>query len=126
MNRVFVITGGRDYTNKSKVREAILNELQESDGRVLFILGGARGVDTLADEICRERQLDFLTLMARWDKEGRQSAGPKRNSRMISQAQQLMKAGWEGVLLSFPGGTGTKDCTEKGRAAGLRVVRIEE
>jgi hypothetical protein len=121
-----LVTGGRDYQNKKDVYERLYyycntNDLHPSS--VCIIHGGCHekhdrnkltGADRWADEWARENSSDLDVYYADWETHGR-AAGPIRNSVMLKESKP-------DVVISFPGGRGTSDMTNKARKAGIKVI----
>ena len=104
------IVGSRDYPSPSLVR-AFVNTLPDD---TIIISGGARGVDTVAEQAARYRHLKVEIYPAEWDKWGR-SAGMMRNGKIINAADRVV-AFWDGIS------KGTADSIRKARAAGKPVT----
>jgi hypothetical protein len=113
MAYLVAVTGGRDNNNKSLVWDA-LDDLPRPSPLVLHV-GGATGVDTLAEQWAKANEVTHKVFMAEWTAYGR-SAGPIRNRKMI-----------EGVdlLLAFPGGRGTANAIRTATELGIPVKVIE-
>ena len=110
------VTGGRDYTDRHAIYAA-LDQLLAEHGGVFFLISGMdRGADTLAPEWAVSRNVPVLAFPvqpADWSRLGKR-AGFIRNQRMLDD-------GRPDVLVSFPGGNGTHDCTERAKRAGIPV-----
>lgn len=75
-------------------------------GPCVWILGGARGVDTQARVFCDRMGWPYLELPALWSQHGR-AAGARRNREMFEWSAP------DGPLLAFPrSGPGTRQCME--------------
>lgn len=107
-----LVCGGRYYANADKVN-AVLDELHPSQ----VITGGATGADTLAANWARQTSTDLLVMRAEWLLYGKR-AGPERNARMLAVGPNL--------VVAFPGGRGTADMVKKAKAAGVRVMEVQE
>jgi hypothetical protein len=88
-----VIAGSRHIIDPSIVEKAIkesgfLGAISE------IVSGGARGVDSLAEEYARDTGIPFKLFPADWDKYGK-AAGPIRNQQMAEYADALI-AVWDG------------------------------
>jgi hypothetical protein len=116
MTRVLV-TGGRDYFNPGKIREA-LDGLRKGRGIKLLIHGMATGADASARAWADKFGVDQCMFPANWKGRGG-SAGPFRNALMLEVAQP-------DVVVAFPGGRGTDDMVQRATEAGVEVVRIHE
>lgn len=90
-----LVSGSRDFTDYSVV-EKELDKLHNVDenGKVVngghridcIIHGGARGVDTLAGQYARNKNIPEEVYLAEWTKYGR-AAGPLRNIRMLKESK---------------------------------------
>jgi len=90
------IVGGRDFTDTilfNKVidrllkREIFINVIE-------IVSGGAKGIDTLAENYALNHNIKTNIFLPDWDKYGR-SAGFKRNVKIISNAD-ITIAFWDG------------------------------
>ena len=90
------IVGGRNFTNTILFNKVIDRLLK----RKIFIevteivSGGARGIDTLAENYANKHSLKTTIFLPDWNKYGR-SAGFKRNVEIISNAN-IVIAFWDG------------------------------
>ena len=107
-----IVTGGRKFADAAMV-ERELSKLKPT----LVIVGDATGADELALNWANENGIAWLMYVADWDK-FRKSAGPIRNSQMISENLNA------DLVVAFPGGGGTADCVRKARAAGIEVLEV--
>ncbi len=121
---ILVVTGGRDYTDNDAVIAA-LDPYTTRPERLQAIMHGAcrTGLDDLVSRYCSRRCIPQDKYHAEWHHHGKR-AGPLRNSRMINAACAWVERGVEVVVLSFPGGRGTQDCTDKAHRANLPVYYI--
>lgn len=102
-----LITGGRAFKNY-KVFEHVLEmviEHHKTKREDLIIVHGAYpgGADMMAGDFCRSRNIEERPYPAQWDDHGK-AAGPIRNHLMIKKEKPH-------IVLAFPGGKGTADCT---------------
>ena len=79
----------------------------------VVIEGEAKGADTLCAEVARDMGASVEPHPAKWGLYGR-AAGMIRNSEMLESGVD--------VLVSFPGGRGTRHCTSKATEMGIPVV----
>lgn len=98
---------------------ATLTKLHREIGFTTLIHGGARGADHWAKLWAQQKKVTAVEFKANWYPHGRngeldRGAGPKRNARMISE-------GKPDLVIAFFGGRGTRDMTDKARAAGIEV-----
>ncbi len=86
-----LIAGSRDYPNLFEV-SAYVRDLPVGD---TVIVGGARGVDTAAEEAAETRpDLGLAVYVADWDTYGR-AAGYRRNAEMVKHADRVVVF-WDG------------------------------
>lgn len=106
------VTGGRNYQEQDHVLR-VLSEL--SPYTVRLVLGDCKtGVDCYALSYAEMMHMPFTVYHADWKKHGK-SAGPRRNTAMIV-------VGKPDLLLAFPGGAGTLDCTRQAAKHKVPVV----
>ena len=132
MTDIFVVavSGGRDYANKAFIATT-LNKIHRDKAITLLVQGGCRrkrngvwvGADWLAAEWAHEREVNCLTVEAKWQKYHRQGqkknpAGPIRNSEIAALKPHL----W----VFFPGGDGTADAERLAIKAGIRTLKITD
>lgn len=109
--RRICVTGGRDFNDRELVERAF-REVSAMPGDVL-VEGEATGADRLCAEVAGEMGLLIEPHHARWGSYGK-AAGTIRNTEMLESGVDL--------LLSFPGGKGTRHCTKKAQEMGIPVV----
>jgi hypothetical protein len=110
-----LITGGRDFTDRGAIENALLDLEQRPD---VVIHGDAAGADRVAASVAEEHGLDVWKFPANWARYGK-SAGPRRNYQMLVEGRPTH-------VLAFPGGPGTENMIKQASKAGLRVRRISE
>ena len=99
MKTRILITGGRDFTDVNFI-DSTLDKIREDYlGEIFLILGGASGVDTLAEGWACHNKINHIVLYAEWTKYGRKRAGYIRNMAMVQESPDL--------AVVFPGGDGT-------------------
>ena len=109
-----IVAGGRNYSDYKTVK-AKLDDFRSTlkPGREINIIsGGAPGADSLGERYAKENNLDIRRFSADWNQHGK-AAGPIRNEQMAAEGD---------VLISFPGGTGTKNMIKNMRSRGKRVI----
>lgn len=76
-----LVTGSRDYYNEEIIKRVLL-KLYETHGKDLMIIHGAcRGADLTTEKVCKELQINYTGIPAKWNTLGR-AAGPVRNREM--------------------------------------------
>lgn len=107
------VTGGRDYADARCVA-ALLSKAKAKYGKDLVVVHGdcETGLDALAEAWCCANKVTTERHPADWDCHGR-AAGPLRNQEMVDSGLD--------ALLSFPGGKGTADMTQRAVNAGIPV-----
>lgn len=96
---------------------SIVHQVMKRVGRCLVISGGARGVDTAAEEAADELGYPKKIMHADWDRYGK-SAGPKRNYEMVQESDVAMVF-WDGKS------KGTMDFMNKAKKKGMPMVLFE-
>ncbi len=82
-----MVTGSRTFDDESVVTgsvEEMVYLARESERDILFIEGGARGLDRMVKNYCVSKGYPVKTVVAEWDKLGK-SAGYIRNSAMAEE-----------------------------------------
>lgn len=134
-----VVTGGRDFGAKPRIRKdesriafeariaiaqrqrlfvfETLDNIRFEHGVARIAEGGATGADRVARDWAKSRGVPCRTYEARWNTYGR-SAGPMRNVEMLRKENP-------DFVLAFPGHTGTADCCRQAAAMGIEVRRVQ-
>lgn len=88
------IVGSRKWVDPNPIeavcRAASVYDLHGST----IVSGGARGPDSMAETYAQKWQVDYLVLLAKWQRQGNQ-AGFIRNLRIVQHAD-IMFAFWDG------------------------------
>jgi hypothetical protein len=108
---VVIVCGGRDYDDSERVYAA-LDRAHAKRPIDMVLHGAARGADTLAGEWAKSRGIHVLPFPADWKLYGKR-AGPARNAKMVRERPN--------GCIAFPGGTGTADCIQRCKEAGIPV-----
>lgn len=118
MKRV-LITGPREWTNPKPIESELETLIARYRSRnLLVIVGGARGVDTLAEAAAKDRGVHVAHIDALWDSYHR-GAGTMRNGVMLSLKPHLVLAfHWD-----LRASRGTLNCVNQAKAA-KRKVRV--
>lgn len=84
------IVGSRDYPDIAAVRAyvALL------PANTIIVSGGARGVDSIAENAARERGMECLIFKPDWDRDGK-SAAFVRNATIAEECDEMV-AFWDG------------------------------
>ena len=86
------------------------------DGVDLIITGGAKGIDTLAEQYARERGIPTLTVRPVYEKYGR-AAPIRRDEEMVDMADAVLVV-WDGVS------RGSKHTAEYARKKGKQPILL--
>ena len=110
-----LITGSREWTDVATMCE----EFCKLPDDTVIIHGGARGADTMADQMARGEHMRVEVFPADWKAHGK-AAGPLRN-------QQMLDEGKPDLVLAFPTpkSRGTWDMVRRAKSAGVEVRVIE-
>lgn len=111
-----LVCGGRDYEDETRVGNVLDGIRYPSIGEIIH--GGAPGADTLANSYASINRLPVQIFRADWKRYGNR-AGPIRNQRMLDE-------GKPDLVVAFPGGRGTADMVRRAKAAGVRVIEVED
>lgn len=103
------VIGSREFPDENKVREYVRNLPTGS----IVVSGGARGVDSWAEDEAKRNGLEVIVFAADWQKYGRR-AGALRNTTIIETAD-VVAAFWDGVS------RGTADSIRKAKDADKSV-----
>lgn len=116
-----IIAGSRNLVDKKKIIPIIANGLSEicsSEGiskqDIELVSGGARGIDTIAQEFAQMYNIKFTLFVANWEYFGKR-AGYIRNEKMAKYADALI-AIWDGQS------KGTKHMINLAKKYNLTVV----
>lgn len=118
--RAAIFTGSREWTWRGPVRRVMVRAQLD-----VVIVGGARGLDAIAEEVAREIGVPtIVTIPAQWKQHGR-SAGPRRNRAMLNVLLGLHEKSGASVevhAFPLPSSRGTLDMIRVAQAAGVDVV----
>ena len=102
-----LICGGRKYSKRTPIRRTLLRLRERYRSKLIIIVGGAPGADSLAEEICEELNIHCAVVPALWEQRGR-AAGPMRNLAMSALDPHEVFAFHENLARS----RGTKNMVE--------------
>lgn len=109
------IVGGRDFNNYDKLQEVVgmitgcIDVLFADQYKPMIISGGAKGADSLAEDLAIDYEWPYKEFPADWDKYGK-SAGFRRNQQIVD-ACDVVLAFWDGKS------KGTRDTINKAKVA---------
>lgn len=109
------IVGSREFDNAHIIESAIRRWMVLSPEGVTIVSGGARGADTLGEQIAKRLNLPTIIHLPEWERYGK-SAGFKRNALIVRDAD---------VVLAFfapgPRTPGTSNTVAAAKIAGKTV-----
>lgn len=114
---IVLITGGREFRNQ-RLMWTVLDRLHEEHKFTFLVHGDAPGADQMSHRWAKQHGVQPVAFEALWDCEG-DSAGPKRNGRMLEFADP-------DIVVAFPGHTGTTNMIKKAYKAGKKFIDVED
>lgn len=111
-----LVCGGRAYSKKEILWET-LDKVLEKYPDLEVVHGAARGADILAEMWCKEKQVPYIGVPARWTDLGK-AAGMIRNKKMLDDYKPDQ-------VVAFPGGSGTANMCNLAEKSGVGVWRIK-
>jgi hypothetical protein len=123
VNHYVLVTGGRDFDDYPRVREAIEILFWVYADKMRVMHGAAKGADALADRAAEELGIPAKAFPADW-KTHPKGAGPIRNRQMADYLEMCRRKGHSVQVLAFPGGKGTADMCEVAESRGINVDRV--
>lgn len=108
-----MVTGGRDWTDASKIRDA-LDTVTDED--VTLIHGACDGADKLCEEYAIMRGWKWQRYP--YEKRHGRAGGPIRNAAMVRSGPDIVFA------FPTPRSKGTWDAVTRARKAGIKVVVV--
>jgi hypothetical protein len=110
---MIAVVGGRDFKDYDLMKQ-VLDKVNPRK----IISGGARGADILAEQYCKEHNIDNVIYRPNWDLcGGNKFYGYERNVFIIHEAREVI-AFWDGAS------PGTKHCIELARAQSKKLTVI--
>lgn len=104
--KTVAFTGSRTWTN-TDVPRAVIEALPDDTH---FSLGDAKGLDTIAKNICVELGRHGVVKIAHWDRLGL-AAGPERNGRMLDELKPRSEV--HAFSDDFTNSKGTRNCIKQ-------------
>ena len=109
------IVGSRKFVDYEYIKQKVLENYRIEDIDTI-VSGGAKGVDSCAEEFAREFNKQMIVFHPDWDTYGKQ-AGFLRNGDIVAASDEL---------IAFPGVThGTRDTIQKAHYDGKKVIIYE-
>lgn len=95
-----IVSGSRGISDYKLVESTLDNFIESKDkSSIEFVLGGARGVDSLAEQFAKTNNYRVKIIPANWNKFGK-SAGYRRNLELIEYCNdthdKVLIAIWDG------------------------------
>lgn len=112
-----IVSGYRNFNNKNVVWSALDFHIKSHD-EIIIVHGAANGVDTLAEEYAKERQIKYMGIPAQWDKHGK-GAGPIRNTELLKHGDELI------AFIDSENSKGTLNMINQAKEAGIDVKVID-
>lgn len=113
---IYLVTGGRDFTDKDFVFNS-LDKIHSERPCTFLIHGDASGVDTLCGLWAKNNNIGVKACPAEWNVYGK-TAGIIRNSQMLHLNPD--------VLIAFPGNKGTRDMVRKAINKGIEIIQMQK
>jgi hypothetical protein len=104
-----IITGGRNYNNRTFVNRTLDDVRRAVGGVELLMEGGAEGADRMARAWAVSRGVPHVAVDADWDTYGR-------------RAGVMLRREGVGLVVVFPGGAGTMNMLQQARTAKMPVL----
>lgn len=135
VKQIVIFSGGRGFNNLAQIESEL--DLLNPDLHIIAH-GNAPGLDRLAGEAAKRKGFEIREFPADWEGPCRDTckAGHRRQRRSggdycpaagVFRNQEMLDSGAQ-MLVSFPGGTGTKDMRDRARLARIAVIvpRLEQ
>lgn len=114
---IWLICGSRDFADNRMFGDAMRRLVRERGMPECIIHGGQRGADTMAENWCKDMEVDCLRVPGKFTTLGKK-AGPIRNNRMIKRWMR------PDFVVAFPGGKGTANMVAQASTMGIEVLMI--
>ena len=118
-----IICGGRNYVGDPDIDFVHLDNLRMAHNIDEVVSGGAKGADRIGERWAQSRKLQLSVFKAEWRKNGvyNRGAGLLRNKQMLTYILYVKN---DGIVIAFPGGTGTNHMMAIARNANIPVIEI--
>ena len=90
-----LICGSRGFNDYVLMKVQIMKLLDRFGTTITIISGGAKGADTLAEDVAKQLGISTTILKPDWDKYGK-GAGIMRNDAMLDMKPNIVLAFWDG------------------------------
>jgi hypothetical protein len=110
-----LVCGGLDVTDATVIY-AELDRLLATHRFTTVIEGDARGVDRIAGEWARARDIKVMEFPADWKNEGRHAA--------LIRNERMLRDGKPDLVIAFPGGGGTWHTCSQAEKIGIAVLKV--
>lgn len=113
-----LVCGSRSWSNLAVMRQTLC-KAAEGHHSITIINGAARGADRMSSELAELFLWHSAEFPAQWDKYGK-AAGPKRNQKMLEEAEPDLVLAFVDKPISKS--RGTYDMVSRALAAGVTVI----
>ena len=113
-----LVCGSRGFNDYVLMKTQIMKLLNRFDTTITIISGGAKGADTLAEDVAKQLGISTTILKPNWDKHGK-SAGMIRNNAMLDMKPNIVLAFWDGKS------KGTKHTIAEARKRKIEVHLVQ-
>lgn len=114
-----LFSGSRNWKDESVVFECLKKIISTyGENEITIVVGGAKGLDTIVENISRSLGLNVEVFNANWNLYGKR-AGPIRNQKMLDSGADL--------VFAFPEkeSRGTRHMIDISRKAGVKTIVYE-
>jgi len=113
------ITGSREWKDVQEIEKVLTNVSKDKSKKYTLIAGGAKGADTIAENIARKLKWDVIIHLPDWKQHGH-AAGPIRNQLIIDEIPDILLA------FPMPSSRGTYDTIQKANKSNIKVIICEK
>jgi hypothetical protein len=114
-----IFSGSRNWMNEPIVLDMLKMIISKFEkDQVTIVVGGAKGLDQIAENLAKSLHLKVDVFYADWDLHGK-AAGPIRNQKMLDSGADL--------LVAFPSkdSKGTRHMIDISQKAGIKTIIYE-
>jgi len=109
------VTGSREWKDVKEIKKRLLSASKDKNKKYILISGGAKGADTIAENIANKLKWDVIKHLPNWNKYGR-AAGPVRNQLIIDEKPDILLA------FPMPESKGTYDAIKKAKKGLVKTI----